>query len=190
MRFSSSTLGTPLPSPIVSISPTAGATFAPFNPGQASDSTFAYETIVGCLKAAFVYGASIVGTAAAANKAIAELNNPAASGKVLYVYALDFFVPVAMAINLLLDGTTLAPAGTGSNLKLGGAAGVAKVGGGNQLAPSGSLVYTSPSLAVNADYAIPLQYLVAIPAGHNIQLQGQTVNQAFTANVRWYETNS
>jgi hypothetical protein len=156
-------------------------------PIQTQNSASALETIVSLLASNLVFGATIVGTAAAANKAIAELNNPAASGKVLYVYSLDFFVPVAMAINLLLDGTTLTPVGTGPNLRLGGPAGVAKVGGGNQLAPTGSLIYTSPALAVNADYAIPQPWLVAIPAGHNIQLQGQTVNQAFTCNVRWYE---
>ena len=186
MRFGPTNLGNqPL-----SVQPVAGSNFAILKPNQSLSANDAFETALAELFAANGYGASIVGTAGAANKAIAELNNPAASGKVLYVYSLDFFVPVAMAINALLDGTTLTPVGTGFNLKVGGAAGVAKVGGGNQLAPTGSLFYTSPTLAVNADYAIPLPWLVAIPAGHNLQLQGQTVNQAFTCNVRWYELNN
>ena len=186
MRFAATTLG----NTVVTITPGAGANFSVTNLITGVSTQFATESFLLELFGANAYAASIVGTAGAANKAIAELNNPAASGKVLYVYSLDFFVPVAMAINALLDGTTLTPVGTGFNLKVGGAGGVAKVGGGNQLAPTGSLFYTSPTLAVNADYAIPLPWLVAIPAGHNLQLQGQTVNQAFTCNVRWYELNN
>lgn len=183
MRFASASpyLGT------VTINPVGGSNFSILNPQSSLSMNNATETALVQLNVSRMWGATIVGTAAAGNKAIAELKNPAASGKTLFVYSLDFFVPVAMAVNLLLDGTTLTPVGTGLNLTLGGAAGVALVGGGNQLAPTGSLVYTSPSLTANADYAIPLQWLLAIPQGHNIQLQGQTVNQAFTCNVRWSE---
>lgn len=186
MRFGATTLG----NNTITINPVGGSNFSISTPVTTLTSQNALETYLSLLFAADVYGASIVGTAGAANKAIAELNNPAASGKVLYVYSLDFFVPAAMAVNALIDGTTLVPVGTGFNLKAGGAGGVAKVGGGNQLAPTGSLFYTSPALAINVDYAIPLPWLVAIPAGHNLQLQGQTVNQAFTCNVRWYELNN
>ena len=183
MRFASASpfLGT------VTIQPAGGVNFSILNPGLSLSMLNASETPLIQLSQSRMWGATIVGTAAAANKAIAELKNPAASGKTLWVYSLDFFVPTAMAVNLLLDGTTLTPVGTGFNLTLGGAAGVALVGGGNQLAPTGSLVYTSPSLAINVDYAIPQPWLLAIPQGHNIQLQGQTVNQAFTCNVRWSE---
>ena len=171
----------------VTVTPVGGANFSILNPVTSLSMQNAFETVLAQLSVSRMWGATIVGTAAAANKAIAELKNPAASGKTLWVYSLDFFVPAAMAVNLLLDGTTLTPVGTGFNLTAGGAAGVALVGGGNQLAPTGSLIYTSPSLAINADYAVPLQWLLAIPQGHNIQLQGQTVNQAFTCNVRWSE---
>lgn len=165
----------------------AGATFTLSVPGRNNNSQFALETWLAMLAESHTYGASIVGTAGAGNKAIAELNNPAASGANVYLYALDFFVPVAMAINIFVDGTTLTPVGTGANLFPGGAAGIAKVGGGNQLAPTGSLFYTSPSLTANTIYTMFLPYVCAVAQGHNIQLQGQTVNQAFTANVRWYE---
>jgi hypothetical protein len=185
-------LGAPPPAgtvlgPNVSIVPGPGVTFTIANPAQTVSMQNAWETVLDQLSQSRMWGATIVGTAGAGNKAIAELNNPAASGKTLWVYALDFFVPAAMAINLLLDGTTLTPVGTGFNLTVAGAGGVAKVGGGNQLAPTGSLIYTAPTLAINTDYAIPLQWLLAIPQGHNMQLQGQTVNQAFTCNVRWSE---
>ena len=171
----------------VTVNPVGGSNFNVTNINSGASFGFASESAALGLQSAHEYGASIVGTAAAGNKAIAELNNPAASGKTLYVYSLDMFVPVAMAVNLFLDGTTLNPVGTGPNLNIGGAAGVAKVGGGNQLAPTGTLVYTSPSLTANVDYLIPQPWIVAIPQGHNIQLIGQVVNQAFTCNVRWLE---
>ena len=190
MRFASTTIGSPATSPVLTIVPQAGATFSIFTIGQGAQTNAALESILTTVAANVVYGASIVGTAAAANKAIAELLNPAASGKVLYVYSLDVFVPVAMAIQVLLNGTSLAPVGTGVNLTAGSAAGVAKVGGGNQLAPTGSLFYTAPSLTANADYIIPQPWLCKIPAGNNLQLQGQTVNQAFTCNVRWFENTN
>jgi hypothetical protein len=161
-----------------------------FNAGSGSNGSVALNDAIGSLQARALFGATIVGTAAAGNKAIAELNNPAASGKVVYVYWLDMFVPVAMAINLLIDGTTITPATAGINLAAGGAAGVAKTGGSNQLAPTGTLIYTSPALAVNSQFQLPQPWQLLLPAGHNLQLQGQTVNQAFTCNVRWLELNA
>lgn len=187
MRFSTTTLGSPATTPTLTVQPLGGTNWNPTNAATGVSMQFAFETIINQLNSSHIYGASIVGTAAAANKAVAELNNPAASGKTLWVYVLDFFVPVAMAVNLFEDGTTLTPVGTGFNLTLGGVGGVAKVGGGNQLATTGSLIYTSPTLAINSTFPIPQPWLVAIPAGHNLQLQGQTVNQAFTCNVRWVE---
>lgn len=171
----------------VTVTPQGGSNFNVTNITSGASIQFASESVILALANAHVYGASIVGTAAAANKAVAELKNPAASGKSIFVYSMDVFVPVAMAVNLFLAGTTLTPAGTGFNLQVGGANGVALVGGGNQLAPTGSLVYTSPSLTANASFSIPLPWLVDLPQNTNIQLQGQTVNQAFTCNVRWIE---
>lgn len=165
----------------------AGTRFTLQTPPNTNNASVALESALSLLQTGQVFAASIVGTAGAGNKAIAELNNPAASGIHLYVYTVDLFVPVAMAINLLLDGTTLTPVGTGFNMQVGAAVSAAKVGGGNQLVPTGSLVYTSPALAVNADYQIPQPWLAHIPPGHNLQMQGQTVNQAFTANLRWLE---
>lgn len=187
MRFAGVPAAGATGSVAINVQPAGGAFFTIDTPAFSGQSAQALESILATLGQAHVYGASIVGTAGAGNKAIAELNNPAASGRSLFVYSLDFFVPVAMAINCLLDGTTLTPVGTGFNLLVGGASGVAKVGGGNQLTPTGSLFYTSPALAINADYPVPLPWLCQIPAGHNLQLQGQTVNQAFTCNVRWME---
>jgi hypothetical protein len=187
MRFGATTLSTPQGGGAVTIVQLGGSNFAVLNASSSLSVNAAAETILNTMNIPRVFGASIVGTAGAGNKAIAELNNPAASGRNLWVYSLDFFVPVTMAVNLFLAGTSLAPAGTGFNLQSGGAAGVAKVGGGNQLTPTGSLIYTSPTLTANVDYTIPLQWLCSIVPGSNLQLQGQTVNQAFTCNVRWVE---
>lgn len=172
------------------MTPAVGGNFSIATPGKTFSTADALETILQMLQSAKAYGATIVGTAGAGNKAIAEIRNPAASGRNAYIYALDFFTAVAMQINLFLDGTTITPAGVPLNLQVGGAAGVCLVGGSNQLAPTGSLLYTSPSIAANTTFQLPQPWILEIPAGHNIQLQGQTVNQAFTANVRFYELNT
>src|SRR5260370_31764420 len=57
-----------------------------------------------------MFSAFVAGTAAAANLSVAELRNPAASGKTLYLLFGDAFVATAMGINVSVDGTTLAPA--------------------------------------------------------------------------------
>ena len=134
-----------------------------------------------------MWGATVAGAAAAGAKAVAELLNPAASGKVLYVYALDLWVATAMSVSLALDGTSLAPVAAGVALYAGGAAGVAKVGGGSQAAPTGAVFYASASLAANTPLALAQPWICAIPAGHNLQLQGATADQAFTVNLRWIE---
>lgn len=147
----------------------------------------AQEWLLAMLAAGRCFGAFFSGTAAAANKAVAELNNPNASGKSLYVYALDTFVPVAQSNQIVLDGTTVAPATVPNNLLVGGAASIAKVGGSNQNAPTGSLIYATPALTANAIYTIPLPYFVVIPPNHNLQVIGQTVNQVLNVNARWVE---
>lgn len=152
--------------------------------------TTALETILNQLASGTVFGASVSGTAAAGNKAIAELNNPNASGKVLYVYAIDLFTPVAMNINLVLGGTTLGAGAAAVNMSVGGATSAGRVVAGNQLAPTGNTVWGSPSLTANTMLQIPLPWIMRLPANTVSQVIGQTVNQAFTANFRWFETNA
>lgn len=160
------------------------------NASVLNSATSALNDVLATLGQGRIFGAVVTGTAAAANKAIAELNNPNASGKVVYVYSIDVFVPTAMAIAVVIGGTTIAPATASIPLRAGGAAGVALVGGSNQLAPTGSQFYLTPSLAVNTDYAIPHDWIIGLPANTNMQLQGQTVNQSFTCNLRWIELNA
>jgi len=187
MRFGSTTIGSPQNQPVVPVVPGSGADFQITTAGFANNGARAAEAFLSSLNAAHAYGAVISGTAVAAQKAIAELNNPNASGKIVYVYMIDVFVPAAMAIAVLLNGTTLSPATASIPLQAGGAAGVALVGGGAQAAPTGSQFYLTPSLAINADYAIPQPWIIKLPPNSNLQLQGQTVNQAFTCNLRWIE---
>ncbi len=187
MRFASTTLSAPSATGAVTVTPSAGANWSILTPAQSLNMANALETFLAETSSAKTFGASIVGTAGAGNKAIAELQNPAASGKNLWVYVADLFVPVAMAVNLFLAGTTLNPAGTGFNLNIGGAVSTGKVGGGNQLAPTGNLIYTSPALVANTIFALPQPWVVQLPQGTNMQFQGQTVNQAFTCNLRWVE---
>lgn len=187
MRFGSTTIGGPTPGGVISVAPGSNSAFNVQFAIPGNNASYATETILAGLGGGILIGATITGTAAAANKAIAELNNPNASGVVLYVYAIDLFVPTAMSVNLLIDGTTLAPVGTGINMKAGAGVGAAKVGGGNQLAPTGSLFYSSPSVTANTQYILPYPWICALPSNHNLQLQGQTVNQAFTCNIRWLQ---
>jgi len=154
-----------------------------------SASGFAAADILNALGRGQVYGGTIAGTAGAGNKAIAEINNPNASGKTLFVYELEIWVPTAMLVQLVFDGTTLAPAGVPVNLLVGNAtASIAKIGGGNQLTPTGTLVKNLPSLVANTAYTFPEGWIFAIPPNHNVQFVGQTVNQAMTVNfshVEW-----
>jgi len=133
------------------------------------------------------YACTATGTAAAANAGIVEVKNPAASGKVLYFFMGDLWVATAMKVTVVFDGTTTNPAGVPSPMYDGGGASVATFGGTNQNAPTGAAWITSPSLAINTPYLLPAWFWAALPAGKNLQLQGGTVNQAFTANLRWVE---
>lgn len=150
----------------------------------------AIDEILAGLGRARGFAATITGTAAAANAAIAEIKNPNASGKTLYFLLGDLWVATAMSVNTVADGTSIAPAGTPTPMFAGGAASVASVGGSNQLAPTGTKFATSPSLTANLAYSLPGWFWYALPPNHNLQFQGGTVNQAFTVNVRWFELSS
>lgn len=171
----------------VIVGPQPGANFPVANVATAVSGQSAAETIVNQLATGKVFGASVSGTAAAGNKAIAELNNPNASGVAVYVYAIDLFTPVAMQITLVLGGTTLGAGAAAVNMNVGGATSAARVVAGNQLAPTGNTVWTSPSLTANTMLQIPIPWIARLPANTVLQVIGQTVNQAFTANFRWFE---
>lgn len=187
MRLGAVPINGPTGTANVAVAAGIGAKFPISTIGGSLNSQQTGSDILSAIGAAIGFAGSATGTAAAGNKAIVELNNPNASGVVIFVYSIDLFVPVAMAVNLLVAGTTITPATAGVNLKVGSAVGKGLTGGSNQLAPTGTLISTSPSLAANTPYVIPHDWLLALPANSNIQLQGQVVNQAFTANFRWVE---
>lgn len=150
----------------------------------------AIDEILAGIGRARMFGCTITGTAAAANAAIAEVKNPNASGKTLYFLLGDLWVATAMSVNVVFDGTTTNPAGVPSPMFAGTGASVATFGGTNQNAPTGTSFLKSPSLAVNTAYPLPGWWWAALPPNHNLQLQGGTVNQAFTANLRWIELST
>jgi hypothetical protein len=133
------------------------------------------------------YAATITGTAAAANAAIAEVKNPAASGKTAYFYLGDLWVATAMSVSIVFDGTDITTISTPSPLFAGGGASGVLFGGGNQLGPTGTEWHTTPSLTANLAYSLPGWFWCALPPNHNLQFQGGVVNQAFTVNLRWFE---
>lgn len=150
----------------------------------------AIDDILAGLGRARMFAVTINGTAAAANAAIAEVKNPAASGKTLYFLLGDLWVATAMSVNVVFDGTSIAPAGVPSTMFAGTGSSVATFGGGNQLGPTGTSFIKTPSLPVNTAYVLPGWFWAALPSNHNLQLQGATVNQAFTANLRWIELST
>jgi hypothetical protein len=146
-------------------------------------SAFASSDILAALGAGQVYGGTIAGTAAAANKAVCEINNPNGSNRALFIYELEIFAPTGMAVQLVLNGTTLAPAGVPPNLCSGsGNVTVARTGGGNQLATTGTVIKNLPTLAANTVYTFPQPWILELFPNNNLQIIGQTVNQALTVN--------
>jgi hypothetical protein len=150
----------------------------------------AIDEILAGLARQRMYGCTITGTAAALNAGIAEIKNPAASGKTLYFLLGDLWVATAMGVSIVFDGTTIAPAGVPSPMYAGGGASVATFGGSNQLTPTGTKWLTTPALPANLVYSLPGWFWAALPPNHNIQFQGGVVNQAFTVNPRWIELST
>lgn len=150
----------------------------------------ALDEILGALGRARTFAASITGTAGVGNKAIAQIKNPAASGKTLYFLLGDLWVATAMSVVAVFDGTdnggSVAPIamfdGTGTS--------VATVGGSNAAAVVGTAFLTTPSLPINTAYLLPSWFWAALPPNKNMQFQGGTANQAFTVNVRWIELST
>lgn len=154
---------------------------------QLDDARAGMEESLAALGRGRMYAARIIGTAGAANNAIAELKNPTGSGKTAYLFLGDLFVQPAMAVNFVFDGTSIAPVGVPTPMLVGGGASVCTVGGSNQLGPTGTVFIATPSLTANIAYLLPSRYWAALPPNHTLQLQGGTVNQAFTVNLRWIE---
>lgn len=137
-----------------------------------------------------MYAASIVGTAGVGNFAIAQVTNPNGSGKTLYFLLGDLFVATSMAVAAVFDGTTIATIQVPVPMFDAGPASVAAVGGGNQAAATGTHFINSPALAINTPYLLPSWFWCALPPNHNLQLQGQVANAAFTVNLRWIELSN
>jgi hypothetical protein len=157
----------------------------------ASSSAFASSDILGAMGRGQVFGGTIAGTAAASNKAVCEINNPNGTNTILFIYELEIWVPTTMAVQIVLNGTTLTPVGVPSQLFIGnGLTSIAKMGGGNQLTPTGTLIKNLPSLAANTVFTFPQPWILALGQGSNLQFVGQTVNQAMTVNFTHIEWRS
>ena len=92
---------------------------------------------------------------------------------------------------MVINGTTLNPAGVPVNLLAGfGGTAIVKMGGGNQLAPTGTLIKNLPALAANTAYTFPEGWILGLMPGANVQFVGQTVNQAMTVNFTHVEWRS
>lgn len=147
----------------------------------------ALDEILGALGRGRTFAATITGTAGVGNKAIAQIKNPAATGKTLYFLLGDLWVATAMSVSVVFDGTDNAGATAPIAMFDGTGVSVATVGGSNAAAVVGTAFITTPSLAANTAYLLPSWFWAALPPGKNMQFQGGTANQAFTVNVRWIE---
>ena len=93
-----------------------------------------------------------------------------------------------MAVQIVINGTTLNPAGVPSQLLLGSVlTSIAKMGGGNQLTPTGTVIKNIPTLAANTVFTFPQPWILALQQNTNVQFVGQTVNQAMTVNFTHIE---
>lgn len=137
-----------------------------------------------------MFAANITGTNGAGNAPIAEIKNPNASGKTLFFWAGDAMTGSTEIITAVIDGTSLTPAGTPVPMLVGGAASVALVGGGNQLAPTGTAFMTSPNQGTTVDWLLPPDFWLALPPNHNLQFQGSVVASTIKVNLRWIELAS
>lgn len=157
----------------------------------ANSSAFATSDILSALGRGQVFGGTIAGTAAAGNKAVCEINCPNGTNGAIFIYDMEIWVPTAMAVQLVINGTTLAPAGVPINMLLGnGATSFAKMGGGNQLTPTGTVIKNLPSLVANTVFTFPQPWILALWQNTNVQIVGQTVNQALTVNFKQIEWRS
>jgi len=158
---------------------------------DASDNAFsALESQLQMLALKRTYGAAIAGTNGAGNVAVCEVKNPSGSGKTLYFIGGSAFVSAASATIVVVDGTSLAPAGTPTPLYAGGGASVATVGGGNQLAPTGTAFIKTGSLSGNSIFLLPVGFWFALPPNHNLQVQSSAVAVTNGANLTWVELST
>lgn len=154
----------------------------------ASSSAFASSDILSAMGRGQVFGGTIAGTAAASNKAVCEINNPNGTNTTLFIYELEIWVPTTMAVQIVINGTTLNPAGVPSQMLIGnGNVSIAKMGGGNQLAPTGTVIKNLPALVANTVFTFTQPWILAISQNSNVQFVGQVVNQAMTVNFTHIE---
>lgn len=155
--------------------------------GLAGLSTSSLDNLLCSLGLKVQYRAPITGTAGAGNQAIAELKNPAASGKTLFGFGGDIVLIGTMGVSIVFDGTSLNPVGVPVPMYDAGPASVAAVGGGNQLAPTGTVFLTRVTTGASAIYLLPAGFWFALPPGKNLQIQALLVATAFTCNLAWLE---
>ena len=157
----------------------------------ANSSAFASSDILSAMGRGQVFGGTIAGTAAASNKAVCEINNPNGTSTLLFIYELEIWVPTTMAVQIVINGTTLTPAGVPLNLFPGYPnASIAKIGGGNQLTPTGTVIKNLPALVANTVFTFPQPWILALGQNSNLQFVGQVVNQAMTVNFTHIEWRS
>lgn len=145
------------------------------------------DFVTAAIAAGKAFAAYAQATAFAAQKGVIELNNPAASGINAFVFKVEFVGNGGPGPVLYADGTTINPAATGFNLKLGGAVSACKVAGQTVAAPTGSRIGGSWATNSFGYLAVVDRVQVIVPAGHNLQLQGDTANVTISANYWWIE---
>jgi hypothetical protein len=155
------------------------------------DSAFtAFDEMLAAIAHQRCFAAFVAATMNAANISICELQNPAASGKNLYLFLGDIWCGVAQQMKLTFGGTSLAPAGVPISMFDGSGVSIAKVGGGNQLAPTGTAFIMTPSVPANTSYLLPPWFWCAIPPGGQLQVQASAVNVVINAHFRWIELSA
>lgn len=160
----------------------------PFNlPNAFPQFAFTPDFWIAAIAAGKAFNGSPQMPGVAAQQTICELANPAASGKTLFVYRYSGWNNAATLVTVQLDGTTVTPATAGTNLLVGGAAGVGLYGGGNQAAPTGTKLERQPSTAGGVLFYNTAPWFIALTPGHNLQVVQTTVNIVLAVNFFWVE---
>ncbi len=136
------------------------------------------------------FGAPLVGTAAAANLAVAEIRNLSGSGKTCFFWGGDISVAASMGVLVLVDGTSIIPATSPVPLLTGGSGSAVLFGGSNQLAPTGTVLAGIAAIASGQSFQLPSDFWLALTPNHNLQIQGQIVNTVLRANLKWIELSA
>lgn len=136
-------------------------------------------------------GRSFIGTTqpgpVAAQVAIAQLFNPALSGKILYLERMLKVTSVADRLFVKSHNVALvALIMQGANKSIGGAAGVGAVRGGTVAAGAGATIGRTVQ-AVNAPYTHEFFPPIRIPEGFGVHSESAAVNTAVDVTFEWRE---